>query len=109
MRLIECIEKVCKEEGISRMEFARRANIPYTTLANFYSKGADNIKLSTLKKLAAFLNCSIDYLTTSSKTTGNSVDLYELLNSENRLTFGGKEIDSKQREKIKEMIRILCA
>ena len=41
---------------------SKEAGIPYTTIAGFYTKGTDNIKLSTLKKLSAYLGCTIDYL-----------------------------------------------
>lgn len=36
--------------------------MPYTTIVGFYEKGYDNIKLRTLKILAAYFDCSFDYL-----------------------------------------------
>ena len=36
--------------------------MPYTTIDGFYKKGADNAKLSTLKKLCAYFGCTLDYL-----------------------------------------------
>ncbi|RKN87023.1 XRE family transcriptional regulator [Paenibacillus ginsengarvi] len=51
-----------KTKKISRMELARESGVPYTTIVNFYEKGTDNVKLSTLRKLADYFNCSLDYL-----------------------------------------------
>lgn len=44
------------------MALSRESGVPYTTIVNFYEKGTDNIKLSTLRKLADYFNVPIDYL-----------------------------------------------
>jgi repressor LexA len=44
------------------MGVAKGSGVPYTTIVNFYEKGTENIKLSTLRKLADFFNVSLDYL-----------------------------------------------
>lgn len=62
MELTEKLDLLMKEIGINRAELSRKSGIPYTTIVNFYEKGTDNVKLSTLKKLADFFNCSLDYL-----------------------------------------------
>ena len=63
MSFIERLEYLMKKNGIkSKAELAKLSGIPYTTIDGFYKKGSDNIKLSTLKKLASFLNCSLDFL-----------------------------------------------
>ena len=67
MSFIERLEYLMRKNGISnRSELAKISGIPYTTIDGFYKKGSDNIKLSTLRKLAACLHCSLDFLTEES-------------------------------------------
>lgn len=67
MSFTQRLEFLMKRNGISnKSELAKVAGIPYTTIDGFYKKGTDNIKLSTLKKLARCLHCSLDYLTEES-------------------------------------------
>ena len=51
-----------KEKKINKAELARESGVPYTTIDGFYKKGSENVKLSTLKRLCAYLNCSLDFL-----------------------------------------------
>jgi DNA-binding Xre family transcriptional regulator len=62
MGLTDKLDKFMGERGINKSQLAKEADIPYTTIDGFYKKGVDNIKLSTLKKLAAYMGCSLDYL-----------------------------------------------
>ena len=62
MSFIEKLDKLMAEKRITKAILSREADIPYTTIDGFYKKGCDNIKLSTLRKLAAYFNCSLDYL-----------------------------------------------
>jgi DNA-binding Xre family transcriptional regulator len=57
------LDLLMKEKDITRGELAKQAKVPYTTIVSFYDKGSDNVKLSTLKKLCLYFNCSLDYLT----------------------------------------------
>ena len=41
---------------------SKESNIPYTTLKNFYTRGTENVGLSTLKKIADFFDVTLDYL-----------------------------------------------
>ena len=69
MSFIDRLEYLMKKNGIKKKsELARASDIPYTTIDGFYKKGSDNIKLSTLRKLAKCLHCSLDYLTEDSDT-----------------------------------------
>ena len=56
------LDLLMKEQNLTKAELSRAANIPYTTIDGFYKKGTDNVKLSTLKRLCAYFNCSLDYL-----------------------------------------------
>lgn len=64
MSFTDRLEYLMRRNGIkNKSELAKVSGIPYTTIDGFYKKGSDNIKLSTLKKLARCLHCSLDYLT----------------------------------------------
>jgi transcriptional regulator with XRE-family HTH domain len=60
--LTEKLDMLMEENGINMAELARGSGIPYTTITSFYDKGTENVKLSTLKKLAKYFNCSLDFL-----------------------------------------------
>lgn len=64
MTFNEKIDKYMKMNGIPNLkQFALRADIPYTTLRDFYEKrSADNSRLSTIRKLSKYMKCSMDYL-----------------------------------------------
>lgn len=56
------LDALMAEKGINKSVLSKESGIPYTTIAGFYTKGTDNVKLSTLKKLSSYLGCTIDYL-----------------------------------------------
>ena len=60
--LTDKLDILIKEKGINKSELSRDSEIPYTTIINFYKKGTNNVKLSTLKKLANYFNCSLDFI-----------------------------------------------
>jgi len=62
MKFTEKLDQLMQERGLSRLALSRESGIPYTTIVNFYEKGTENIKLSTLKKLAEYFAVPIDYL-----------------------------------------------
>lgn len=62
MSFTDKLDALMTEKGINKSILSKESGIPYTTIAGFYSKGTDNVKLSTLKKLSSYLGCSIDYL-----------------------------------------------
>ncbi|MFS1514534.1 helix-turn-helix domain-containing protein [Chengkuizengella sp. SCS-71B] len=62
MKLTDKLDELMKQKGISRMGLSKESGIPYSTLVNFYEKGTDNVKLSTLKKLSDYFKVSLDFL-----------------------------------------------
>ncbi len=64
MTFNEKIDNYMQENNISTLkQLATLSNIPYTTLRDFYEKkSADNSRLSTIRKLSQYMNCSMDYL-----------------------------------------------
>lgn len=63
MNFLDKLEFLMKEKNINNLnKLSIQSNIPYTTLKEFYTRGTDKIQKSTLKKLADFFNCTLDYL-----------------------------------------------
>ncbi|MFI3230619.1 MAG: helix-turn-helix transcriptional regulator [bacterium] len=50
------------ENNLNNNSLSRESGIPYTTIDGFFKKGTDNIRLSTLVKLANFFDVTLDYL-----------------------------------------------
>ena len=71
MSVVERLNKYMEEHGYNKAEIARLSGIPYTTIDGLFKKGDENTKLSTLKKLAKLIGCTLDELTDST-TTKNS-------------------------------------
>jgi transcriptional regulator with XRE-family HTH domain len=66
---LERLRTLALDKGFeNNSQLAKASGVPYTTLDNFYRIGYDNAKLSTLKKLAACLGCSLDYLVDGEST-----------------------------------------
>ena len=59
---LDTLESLMKERKLNKNSLAKESGIPYTTIDGFYKKGCDNIKLSTLTRLASFFGVSLDYL-----------------------------------------------
>ena len=64
------LEKLMNEHNLNKNKLAKLSGIPYTTINNFWTRGYENVAISTVKKLAAFFNVSLDYLVLG--TTTNS-------------------------------------
>ena len=63
LNFLERLEQLSLERGITNNhKLADLSGVPYTTIDNFYRKGYENVKLSTLKKLANFFGCTLDFL-----------------------------------------------
>lgn len=66
---LDNLENLMKLKKINKNILARESGIPYTTIDGFYKRGCDNIKLSTLQKLASYFGVSLDYLINNEITT----------------------------------------
>lgn len=62
MKLTDKLDILMAEKGINKMELSKLSGIPYTTIVNFYVRGTDNSKLSTLQRLAKYFDVSLDYI-----------------------------------------------
>ena len=62
MTLLEKLDKLMNECGITKRQLSINSGIPYSTIDGLYKKGYQNIKLPTLQSLASYFNVSLDYL-----------------------------------------------
>lgn len=62
MSVLNKIKQYMEENDFTKADIARLSDIPYTTIDGIFKKGDENIKLTTLKKLAAMMGCRIDEL-----------------------------------------------
>lgn len=92
MPFIDRLETLMEKNGINnKSELSKVSGIPYTTIDGFYKKGSDNIKLSTLRKLAECLNCTLDYLVDEAEEPKTMA-----------AHFDGDEYTEEELDKIKE-------
>lgn len=94
MGLTDKLDILMKQKNINKAELARESGVPYTTIDGFYKKGSDNAKLSTLKKLCAYFNCSLDYLADDNVTEDNQTTL--------AAHFTGDEYTEEELDEIKQ-------
>ena len=62
MKLTDKLDGLMRERKINKVELSEGSDIPYMTIVNFYKKGTDNIKLSTLRKLSKYFKVTLDYI-----------------------------------------------
>jgi repressor LexA len=80
MTFLDKLNMLMGEKSISRVDLAKGADVPYTTISSFYEKGTENIKLSTLRKLAAYFDCSLDFLADDEVTERKAITVKPLYN-----------------------------
>jgi len=66
--MTEKLDLLMAERGINKSQLARQAGIPYMTVVNFYEKGTENTKRSTLIKLSRYFDVTVDYLAVDEET-----------------------------------------
>lgn len=104
MGLTEKLDLLMKQKNINKSELARQSCVPYTTIDGFYKKGSENAKLSTLKKLCSYFNCSLDFLADDSvcdepKTIAAHFDGNEYTEEElNKINEFAKFVKSQRQE-----------
>ena len=62
MNIAERLRQLMQTKGLNQRQLSIAANIPYTTLDGICKKNCDNVKLTTLIKLADYFEISLDYL-----------------------------------------------
>lgn len=98
MSFTDKLDALMAEKGINKSILSKESGIPYTTIAGFYTKGTDNVKLSTLRKLSSYLECSIDYL-----ADDDNIDAPATIAAH----FDGDEYTEEQLDRIKEFAKFI--
>lgn len=62
MNFLEKLNYLMEKMSINKSKLSQISGVPYTTIDGFYKKGYENTKISTIRKIAAALNVSLDYL-----------------------------------------------
>ena len=75
MSITEKLDKFMNENNYKKADVARLSGVPYTTIDGLYKKGDENTKLSTLRKLANYIGCTIDELTGGSTAKDSRYNL----------------------------------
>ena len=74
MSVVERLKEYMESHGYNKADIARMSSIPYTTIDGLFKKGDENIKLSTLKKLAKLIGCSLDELADDDSTYYHNIE-----------------------------------
>jgi len=62
MTFIEKLDWLMQQKGLNKHTLAAQSGIAYTTIVGLYERGMENARISTINKLCAFFNVSLDYL-----------------------------------------------
>lgn len=62
MDFLRKLDWLMARDGLNKHTLAQQSGVPYTTIVGLYERGAENARLSTLNRLCAFFNVSLDYL-----------------------------------------------
>ena len=62
MDFLSNLERKMNEKNLNKSQLARGMGVAPSTVNSWFNRSAENITLKTLKKLADFLECSIDSL-----------------------------------------------
>ena len=68
MTLLNRLDALMRETGLNKSQLAQRTKIPKTTVYGWYDKGYENMTLPTLRKLADYFGCTMEYLANGSDT-----------------------------------------
>ena len=62
MNIADRLKQLMEEQNINQRQLSFLSNIPYTTIDGIRKRNCDNVKLTTLIKLADYFDVSIDFL-----------------------------------------------
>lgn len=88
---LKIFDKLLNENGLNKRQFSIKSGIPYTTIDGFYKKGYENIRLTTLRKIADYFNVSLDYLIFGEEQQNNNEQLLFMQNCYNMLNETGRQ------------------
>lgn len=89
MSLKEKLEFLLNEKGINTREFSVRSGIPYSTIRNIFDRGSEDVRASTLVKMARFFSISVDELLENEEETKKElIDMISFTKEGNLLLRG---------------------
>ena len=91
MNKTELIRQLINDSRLNLKAFAKKADIPYTTLRSMLERGIENASVNNVIKICKALNISIEYLYDMEKTDTLSYEETELLRFFNTLNDIGKK------------------
>lgn len=62
MNMYDRITELLKEKKINKVRLCEETGIPYSTLASMFQRQSTNIDVETIKKIALYLNTTLEYL-----------------------------------------------
>lgn len=103
MTLTERLIQLMQERKINRSELAKGADIPYTTIVALFEKGTENIKLSTLRKLADYFEVTLDDLVEGKDSDKNPHEIHTIAAHHDGEDWTEEELEAI--EKFKKFVR----
>lgn len=76
MDFLNNLEKKMNEKNLNKSQLAKGMGVAPSTVNSWFNRSAENITLKTLRKLADFLDCSIDSLVYGDKPEDNCEELF---------------------------------
>lgn len=61
MNFLGKLDYLMREKNLNKSTLSKACDIPYTTIDGWYKKGYEGLKLTTLRKLAAYFETSLDF------------------------------------------------
>lgn len=62
MNFLDKLDLLMEQEGLNKRTLSQRCGVPYMTISDFYKKGYENTRISTVRKLANYFDVTLDYL-----------------------------------------------
>lgn len=87
---LKTLDDLMGKKDINKHILAKESGIPYTTIDGWYKKGYDNVKLSSLRRIANYFGVTLDYLVYG-KENGRTVQ-HSVAETYNNLDEHGKYI-----------------
>ena len=97
---LEIFDNLLKKNQLNKRQFSIKSGIPYTTIDGFYKKGYENIRLTTLRKIADYFGVTLDYLIFGKEPHGGNEQILEMQKHYRMLNEIGKQ---KALEYIKDL------
>lgn len=105
--LLQKIDFLMQRDGLkSKMQLAKAANIPYSTLTSLYNKDFKKAKLPTIKAICSVFGVTLDYLCRDEITDPNyglsSLSSSDLSEDETNLIEDYRSINEQGQEYIRQ-------